>query len=225
MPAASGRPEGRPDTLAYQVYRQIKRSIITCQLKPGQVINESDLIQQYGVSKTPVREALKLLTQEGLVQSVPGTCYIVTPITVKDVMEIWEMRAILEEAGATRAAHLITDEQIRELETRVGEEFPLNGVEDLIRWYEVNTTFHLSIAKVSNNTRLVQSLQAILEEVTRFLLLDPEMPPDTHEWVHQHRRIVDALRQRDGRLAITVTLEDMNKSLPRIQRVAYPSSG
>jgi DNA-binding GntR family transcriptional regulator len=218
-------PETRPGTLSEKVYRQIKQSILTCKLKPGQMVNESDLIQQYGVSKTPVREALKLLTQDRLVQSIPGTCYLITPITVKDISEIWEMRAILEEATASRAALLATAAQLDEMEHIKGEVFEIRIVEDLVRWYDLNTAFHLSMASMTRNTRLVGALRSVLEEVTRFLLLDPEMPEDTEGWVHQHERILAALRKRDGELATAVTLEDMRASQPRIQGLVYPSYG
>jgi DNA-binding GntR family transcriptional regulator len=215
--------KSKTDTLTTQVYRQVKQAILTCQLKPGQMVNESELIFQYGVSKTPVREALKLLTQERLIQSIPGTCYLVTPVTVKDVNEIWEMRAILEEATARHAAGQASESQIEELAAKVGELFPIHAIDDLVRWYDLNTEFHLAMARISNNSRLVASLRSVLEEVNRFLLLDPEMPPDTSAWVYQHQRIVAALRQRDGAQATAVTLEDMLVSRPRIQGLIYTS--
>lgn len=214
-------PNLSTETLATKVYRQIKHSILTCALRPGQMINESDLIQQYGVSKTPVREALKKLTHERLVQSIPGTCYLVTQITVKDVVEIWDMRAILEEAAATRAASQASDAQLAHLEAQAGEFFQVQTSQDLVRWYDQNTQFHLSMAQISNNTRLVGALRSVLEEVNRFLLLDPEMPPDTGAWIQQHKRIIAALRERDGVRAAAVTLEDMSISRPRIQQLVY----
>ena len=218
---SSNSPLPRKDTLAEQVYLKLQNAILTCKLKPGQMIYESEMIQEYGVSKTPVREALKRLTQERLVQSIPGTCYFVTPITVKDVEELWEMRAIMEEVTATRAALQATDEQINALETLIGVSFPIREVDDLIRWYDQNTAFHLALAETTRNSRLVATLHSVLSEISRFLLLDPEMPVDSSAWIHQHQRIVDALRKRDGNLATAVTLEDMRASQPRIEKVIY----
>lgn len=212
------------DTLSTKVYRQVKQAILTCVLRPGQMINESELIQQYGVSKTPIREALKLLTQERLIQSIPGMCYVVTPITVKDVGEIWDMRAILEEATATRAASQATEAQLAELEAKVGDAFPVQTIEDLMRWYDQNTEFHLTMARIAKNNRLVAALRSVMEEANRFLLLDPEMPSDTSAWINQHRRIIAALRERDGAHAAAVTLEDMNTSRPRIQQLIYATT-
>jgi DNA-binding GntR family transcriptional regulator len=212
---------GRSSTLAEQVYLQIKTAILTCKLKPGQMVYESEMIQEYGVSKTPVREALKQLTQERLIQSIPGTCYLVTPVTVKDVDELWEMRAILEEVSATRAASRATEAQLRELESKMGEIFTIRENDDLVRWYDQNTAFHLALAEITRNSRLVSTLRSVLNEISRFLLLDPEMPANTSQWIRQHQRILDALKKRDGALAIAVTLEDMQASQPRIEKAIY----
>jgi DNA-binding GntR family transcriptional regulator len=217
----SNTPTPRNNTLAEQAYLQIKTAILTCKLKPGQMIYESEMIQAYGVSKTPVREALKRLTQERLIQSIPGTCYLVTPVTVKDVDELWDMRAILEEVSATRAASQATETQLLELEANIGEIFPIQQRDDLVRWYDQNMAFHLALAEITRNSRLVTTLRSVLNEISRFLLLDPELPPDTSVWIHQHQRIVDALKKRDGALAIAVTLEDMRASQPRIETAIY----
>lgn len=214
-------PVPRKNTLAEQVYLQIKTAVLTCKLKPGQMVYESEMIQEYGVSKTPVREALKRLSQERLIQSIPGTCYLVTPVTVKDVEELWEMRAILEEVSATRAAGRATDVQLKDLESKIGSIFPVRQVEDLVAWYDQNTAFHLALAEITRNSRLVATLRTVLNEINRFLLLDPEMPVDTGAWIRQHQRIVDALKKRDGTLAIAVTLEDMQASQPRIEKAIY----
>ncbi len=214
-------PAPRNDTLAEQVYLQIKTAILTCKLKPGQMIYESEMIQAYGVSKTPIREALKRLTQERLIQSIPGTCYLVTPVTVKDIDELWEMRAILEEVSATRAASQATEAQLQELEAKRGEIFPIQQIDDLVRWYDQNTAFHLALAEITRNSRLVATLRSILNEISRFLLFDPEMPANTSAWIHQHQRIVDALKKRDGALATAVTLEDLQASQPRIEKAIF----
>jgi DNA-binding GntR family transcriptional regulator len=212
-------PPNQKETLTSQVYQQIRREIITCRLKPGQMINESSLIQQYGVSKTPVREALKQLTQERLVQSIPGACYLVTPVTMKDIMDLFDLRIVLEEAIALRAARLVTDAQLAELEARAGEKFSLESEEDLARWYEMNLEFHLYMARIARNERLASALRVTLEEVSRFLIMDKEMYSRTDELVVHHHKIIAALRQRDGILAARITIEDIESSLPRIQQL------
>jgi DNA-binding GntR family transcriptional regulator len=157
--------------------------------------------------------------QERLVRSIPGACYIVTQVTVKDIVELFEMRIILEEAISLRASRNITDQQLVELEDRIGAEFSLNSDEDLIRWYDMNLEFHLHLARIARNERLTDALQVTLEEVNRFLMMDKEMYTQTGELVEHHRKIIDALRQRDGTLAARITIEDIETSLPRIKRL------
>jgi DNA-binding GntR family transcriptional regulator len=207
----------KKETLSSQAYQLIRREIINCRLKPGQFINESEFISRYEMSKTPIREALKQLAQERLVQSIPGSGYLVTTVTVKDVVELFEMRMILEEAVAVRASKHITDRQLEELSALAGENFEIHCSDDLARWYEMNLAFHTHIARLSKNERLTQVLHNNLEEVSRFLIMDQGSDAHTGEWVAHHQKIIDALRQRDGKLAARITLEDIETSLPRIQ--------
>ena len=87
-------------SLAGQVYEAIKKDIISCALRPGQQIAQQQLAERYGAGITPVREALPKLTREGLVLTIPRFGYLVTTITISDVAEIFELRAILESAAA-----------------------------------------------------------------------------------------------------------------------------
>jgi DNA-binding GntR family transcriptional regulator len=201
------------------LYKHLKQEIITCKLRPGEMIFERSLMRRYGVSRTPVREALKTLIQEGLVESVPGTCYLVAPVTTKDVVELFDMRRILEEAAAIRAAARIKEEQLDELERLMGEPHSLDDEESLIRWYDTNTEFHVGIARVSGNDRLVQALRAVLEDISRVYLLDLQLHTHTAELVESHREILEALRGRDGRLAAELTMVDIDKSERLVQQL------
>ena len=198
----SNTPLGdKEGTLSQRVYAQLKQNILNCDLKPGQLVNESELIKKYEVSKTPVREALKRLSQERYIQSVPGTCYFVAPITLREIVEICELRTILEEAAVVRAATTITDTQLRELEEKVGAEFVAETRDELVRWYRINNDFHLALAKLSGNARIEQVLRECLEALTRYLLLDRKLPWHNETWILQHQRIVEALKTRDTELA------------------------
>lgn len=216
--------DGSTGSLSAEVYRQLKRNILTCQLKPGQMIFERSLIEQFGVSKTPVREALKSLIQDGLVQSVPGTCYLITPVTVRDVQELFDMRAILEEAAALRAAESMTPRKLERLERFQGEIFNIEEHEDLVRWYDHNLAFHMEIARSAENQRLYNAMQKVLEETHRLLLLDTSLYKDTRELVASHQTIIAAFQEQDGRLAAELTLKDIRSTKPLIQGLLYAGS-
>jgi DNA-binding GntR family transcriptional regulator len=93
------------ESLTDQVYDTIKKDILTCTLQPGQQIAQPQLAEKYQAGTTPVREALHRLAREGLVQPIPRFGYIVTPITLSDVNEIFELRTIVEAASARLAAY------------------------------------------------------------------------------------------------------------------------
>ena len=190
-------------TLATEVYDLLKWDILTCELLPGQMINESDLVRQFEVSKTPIREALKMLTQEGLVRSMPSIGYIVAPIDLDELQEVYDMHKILEAAAVERAIERITDEELDRLEKLVGESFILSDKESIIRWFKSNTEFHIAIAEASGNHRLVGALRNLLEEMLRpSFLVELYSGLNTEVFIADHRRIVEALRRKDAKLAV-----------------------
>lgn len=190
-------------TLATDVYDFLKWDILTCELLPGQMINESDLVRQFGVSKTPVREALKMLTQEGLVRSIPSIGYVVAPIDLDELQEIYDMQKILEAAAVERAIERITDEELDRLEKLVGESFILSDKESIIRWFKSNTEFHIAIAEASGNRRLVGALRNVLEEMFRpGFLAELYSDLNTEVFIADHRQIVEALHRKDAKLAV-----------------------
>jgi DNA-binding GntR family transcriptional regulator len=190
-------------TLATEVYDLLKWDILTCELLPGQMINESDLVRQFEVSKTPIREALKMLTQEGLVRSMPSIGYVVAPIDLDELQEIYDMQKIFEAAAVERAIERITDEELDRLEELVGESFILSDKESIIRWFKSNTEFHIAIAEASGNRRLVEALRNVLEEMFRpGFLAELYSGLNTEVFIADHRRIVEALRRKDAKLAV-----------------------
>lgn len=190
-------------TLATEVYDLLKWDILTCELLPGQMISESDLVRQFEVSKTPIREALKMLTQEGLVRSMPSIGYVVAPIDLDELQEIYDMQKILETAAVERAIERITDEELDRLEELVGESFILSDKESIIRWFKSNTEFHIAIAEASGNRRLVEALRNVLEEMFRpGFLAELYSGVNTEVFIADHRRIVEALRRKDAKLAV-----------------------
>src|SRR5215213_7803734 len=103
---------GSASSLTARIYAALKHDIITCQLRPGQQVVEQQLAERYGVSKTPIREALNTLRQEGYVEVVPRRAYVITPVSVRDVQHIFHVRQLLEPSAAELAAQSMTGEQL-----------------------------------------------------------------------------------------------------------------
>src|SRR6266513_2300118 len=102
-------------SLTARVYNDLKRDILHCTLRPGQDVYEGQLAERYGVSKTPIREALNTLRQEGYVQVMPRRGYRISPVSVQDVQHIFHVRLLLEPSAAELAAQRISGEQLVEL--------------------------------------------------------------------------------------------------------------
>lgn len=181
--AAGGRPT---QTLADDVYERLKREILECRLAPGETIVENALATQYGVSKGPVREALKRLVGIDLLRSVPRVGYVVTSIKVGDIDDIFDLRIAIEPMAVRRAMARMTPQDLDRLEVlAAGEPAAREAPEDQrgTSLVEANRDFHVEIARLSGNPRLekvISDLVDQLERVIRLLALDLDEEPDEH---------------------------------------------
>src|SRR5512139_3886921 len=103
-------------TKKVQIYEQLKKAIISGSIKPGEVLTEAELSQKYSIGKTPTREALLLLTHEHLLETIPRVGYVVSRLTIQDLLEIYYLRMILESEAVGLAADRISPDEIAQLE-------------------------------------------------------------------------------------------------------------
>ncbi|HQR12064.1 MAG TPA: GntR family transcriptional regulator [Casimicrobiaceae bacterium] len=179
-------PRAPGESLRDQVVTILRDAILTCSVEPGAVLNERELADELGVSKTPVREALSLLNHEGLVQILPRQAYVVSPITVRDVHESFDLRVILESAAAELAAARISDAELAELARVVAGESRDEPVAGTLRR---NVDFHSLIARASGNDRLAALIERLLGEMPRLISVG---------YVEgEHEQVVNALRARN----------------------------
>jgi DNA-binding GntR family transcriptional regulator len=197
----------RPITLRQEVYERLKKDIITCDLVPGQLLNEGELAEQLEVSKTPVREALTQLKQDGLVELIPRKGYLVTTLTLRDIQEIFELRLILERAATVLAVDHITDAEIDALERYLEIDYDLNDPATVYRYIQANKDFHLEIAKAARNSRLVWHLSRVFDDAQRLQCMDLGTGGGPWAWSRDHIRILEALRRRDKE-AVAAAVED-----------------
>jgi DNA-binding GntR family transcriptional regulator len=178
------------------LYQQVREKIVSGEIKPGAILTEAELADEYGVSKTPVREALVLLGHEGFVESMPRIGHVVATFTVQDVLETFHLRSVLEAEAAGLAAERITEEGIAALLKNSREESGLSERADEESFYEraneLNTEFHHVIARASGNRRLAELIRRLMEDMRRMLAFDPRFVEP-----RQHMEIIEALKQRD----------------------------
>ncbi len=175
--------------------------------KPGERLEVEDLAQHFDTSVTPVRDALQMLSQEGLVTIRPRSGYFVARITLKQLRDMMDLRKILELAAIERAAQRIGPEQIAELR---GVHAGYTGDDDLSydRYTDENRRFHYLIALASGNLEMAEMIAHLHDRLARFMVL-------RHAGKSQqitHGIIVDALQARDVEAAKTALLDDIDTS-------------
>src|SRR5690242_10245966 len=137
----------RPIGLAVWVCQQLKEQILDCSLAPGIRIVENDLCVRMGISRTPLREALNRLSQEGLVTLIPHRGFQVTPITVQYLRDLCEMRRIVEAEAAYLAALRAQPHQIAELRRLAGLPYIPGDRKTYEKYLRNNTAFHFQVAQ------------------------------------------------------------------------------
>src|SRR3954451_8403738 len=212
-------------SLARRAYDALKQDILTCELRPGAQIFEGELAIRYGTSKTPVREALNLLGQQGLVQVLPRRGYLVAPVTLRDVQEVFQLRLLLETGAAELAAEHITEEGLRQLKALVGVRYTYRDRASYARFLRANREFHIAVAEASGNGRLAAFVAKLLEDMERILHLGLDLRDSAEEMAVEHAELVDALLRGDGALARRVVTEQLQTSRKRVLEAVVGSEG
>ncbi len=185
-------------SLADQVYTRLRAEILHCQLAPGAELAEAELAERFEVSKTPVREALVTLRQEGLILTFPRRGYQVAPITFGGMNELFDLRIVLEAGAADLACQRISDEQIARLRALAQADYDREQEPSIDRFVAANREFHLAIAAVSGNGRLYALLERQIMELERFFYVGAQKRDLNNETAAEHSEIVAALAARDA---------------------------
>jgi DNA-binding GntR family transcriptional regulator len=199
-------------TLADQVYTFLKKGIINGDLQPGERLKELEIAQSLGASRTPVREALSRLEQEGLVQPFPSGGLTVVKLSAGDVKEIYGLLRVLESYGIRLAVERVTSKQLDRLEQLCLRAEQL-GPEEIDRLIELNGRFHELLIEVTAHRRLkelVGQLRTALQPYRIVTMLRPDFhgtPQFRDLMVHQHSEIARALRARDVDRLVDLVVE------------------
>ncbi|WP_180902705.1 GntR family transcriptional regulator [Martelella soudanensis] len=194
-PARKRNP--KQPSLTEQVYNRLRGEILSCKLEPGLEISEIELAERFDVSKTPVREALATLRQEGLVRTFPRRGYQITPITFGDMNELFDLRIMLEAGAAELACERITEEELEHLREQARVVYDQAETPTLDKFIAANTDFHLAIARASGNQRLYDILARQLHELERFFYIGAQKRDVNSETSNDHMKIVETLAKRD----------------------------
>ena len=207
------------------VYDRLKDAIITGMLRPLERISENKVAADFGLSRTPVRQALQRLEAEGLIQVVPKRGSFVSRPTVEDILEIYQIRTPLEGVCARVAAERIEEDQLATLDRLVKIEQGRGAGRAPDRSLRAAAQFHAVISACSRNQRMATLLADLQNQVHRVRVLWPSTVARLGDTWVEHARIVEALRARDGAEAERLMVEHLERArLSTLNRI-LPSTG
>lgn len=173
-----------------RVYRSLKNWILQCEFRPGDFLAEVELARRCETSRTPIREACNRLSQERWISQIRHKGYMIPQISVRDIVEIYEYRKLLECFNAEKAAQVASPEQLARLRLIIEtENQPKPPMSEILA---ANEAFHLGVGEIANNQRVMDQLKLALEYVHRLDVLSTQRDS---EWV-PHGEIFSALEKR-----------------------------
>ncbi|MDP3607224.1 MAG: GntR family transcriptional regulator [Polaromonas sp.] len=188
-----------PRALYEEVAELLRQRIFSRELAPGSWIDELKLAEEYGISRTPLREALKVLATEGLVTMKVRRGAYVTEVSERDLADVYHLLSLLESDAAGVVAAQATEAQLQELQTLHRE--LEKAVANRERFFQINETFHMRLLEIANNRwrdQMVADLRKVMKLNRHNSLLKSGR---LEESLAEHRAIVDALESRDSVLA------------------------
>ncbi len=201
-----------PQPLSEIAYSAIQRDIIRCRLAPGAEFTENVLAARYRIGKTPVRQALARLSLEGMVRILPRRGYLVAPISIKDVQDIFALRMLLETEVARLAAGRVDEKRLRRLDEICSAGYDPADPDSAADFLRVNTEFHVTIAQATGNDRLARVVSELLREMERIFHVGLRIRNRSEEMAHEHRDLVDALVAGDGEAARQIEADQIRAS-------------
>lgn len=187
--------------LSQRVYSILKTAIIQGDLEEGSKLTEAKVAKELGVSKTPVREALRQLADEEFVRITPNQGVVVSKISIEDIKDFLQLRMALEGLAANLAAKRISKKEIKELEKYNEQMCEFAVKKDLSAFAKENDKFHNLLLHASGNKRLTRTASNFTDIAYRFWLKSLNEPEKLKSSLEEHGNIITALKKRDSEQA------------------------
>lgn len=187
--------------LADKIYEQLKVDIITCKYHPGDSLTEIELANKFHVSRTPIREVCNRLMKEDFLQSIPYKGYIVSPVKLQDLHELYQVRLLLEPYAAELAARNTTPALVKTLRNILKVAGRNNDKPSFNKFIEADLDFHNTLAQASGNARLAKIISDLRNQLERLVYLINERGPYKHTGFDEHEEVLKAIEAGDPKMA------------------------
>jgi DNA-binding GntR family transcriptional regulator len=196
------------------VYHSLRRDILDCALPPGTELHEPELAERFAISKSPVRDALLRLEAERLVVIRPRKGYRVAPVSLSDARDLFEFRALVEQACAMNAAESASESGLGALDRYRS----LGAAGESSQFIVYNRGFHLAIAKLCDNRRIAQTAAGLIEQFDRLVIVSVQKlaKMDLPALIAEHCQIIDALQARAGKRAARLISAHIGRARRRV---------
>lgn len=209
------KPE-KPAALTDWAYGMIKKEILNLKVQPGSQLHIEKLSKQLGISRTPIREALLRLQNDGLVQVFPRVGFFVADLTTNDLGELMEVREWLESNATAKAASIITESDLVTLDELMSNTALAVDREDHQKFLELEEAFHSMIIKLCGNKHLISVYESLYNLVRRERVLSIRSPENIRWSLIEHQRIVAALHERNTEHASAMMAEHIRAARARL---------
>ena len=200
-----------------KIFTELRRDILSCTLRPGEEIREIELANRFGVSKSPIRDALQRLEFEGLIEIVPRQGHRIAPISVSDAEDMLNLREILEAGAIRNIAANASDKTLADL-----DRFRSVDTGDLAGFAEYNRHFHLHISEISGNRRLADSMRSLMENYDRLCIVSLTSTLSEaggmDDALGDHNAIIDALQAGTTAASVRASGRHIRKSHSQVMR-------
>ena len=198
------------------VFNTLRRAILRGELKPGERLMEIQLANKLGVSRTPIREAIRKLELEGLVLMIPRKGAEVAEITEKNLRDVLEVRCALEELAVQLACDRIERNRIRELHAAAAHFRDILDSDDITQIAAADEAFHDVIFKATGNERLIQLLNNLREQMYRYRIEYLKKKECYPQLLKEHATIMKAIEEHDKEKATRITGQHINNQVDTV---------
>ena len=208
---AGDRRRVRPVTAQQAVLRELRSAIIRGEIRPGEPVRQDTIARELGVSRVPVREAMKVLEAEGQLTYEPHRGYTVTELSYDELQELYLLRSLLEDEAIRRAIPRLDDELEAQLHTMVEQMEDMlpaddcDSAEGLVNYLELNERFHFALFERCGVTRLVQQIRMLWRNSDAYRSVYHNDISARHRAQVEHRELLEACAARDVERAVRVT--------------------
>ena len=209
------------DSLVINIAEEIGSAIIEGRLNPGADLNSVDLAERFKTSRTPVREAMMLLQKEGLVEILPRRRPRVSKLSIKEVREIYQVRANLYGLVAELIVTQATDEAIQSLQPFLDQMAMAAEKEDLDAYFWPNVAFQDTETTICGNQQVKRILDSLMLRMLQLRYLSLSTPGRLKQSLEDHERLLRAYKERDAALAVAIKRGIVMRGLANIEKSGW----